>query len=590
VTAPRIDRLHVKNYKSIGPQPVTLTFPDSGPLVILGENNAGKSNVTGAVDLLFGERWPGSLNLEDHVFHGRDPQGIEMKIAADVTGVVCTTGSCASPVTFLRWVADVSAEEAIKFDRAGDCTHTYMSNAVRNQIFGMTVGADRRLSYQLSYTSKFTFLSRLMHRFHERLTADPARVSQLKDIFQDLLRQFEEVDEFAEFRSVLSSASDDFGRNLAYRLDIDFSAYDPSNFFRSLRIHPKLSGEVRSFDELGTGQEQILALAFCLAYAKAFGDRSGILLAIDEPESNLHPLAQRWLARHLSELATDGLQVLITTHSPHFVDLSAPENLVIVRKPEESTTVVQMTRPQLVSRLVALGAPADRVTTENVGSFYEGSATSDVLEGLFARAVILVEGPTEALALPPLLAAVGLDVLKEGIAVVPTGGSAALARWVRLFTAYGIPTYPVFDSDVDKEGKERGAVEAVWGDLHAAMGLGLVPFPEALPDGLHVGAGYSLFSPAFEVAMAKEVGVRWEELRAEAAEQLGPSKPLQARYVARRLRYEDATSGEPDWRARLVDLANRIRLAAGLPTDETTTVWTVGAISPTTVVDDIPPF
>jgi predicted ATP-dependent endonuclease of OLD family len=35
----------------------------SGVLVLLGENNAGKSNLTRAIEILFGDQWPGTRRL-----------------------------------------------------------------------------------------------------------------------------------------------------------------------------------------------------------------------------------------------------------------------------------------------------------------------------------------------------------------------------------------------------------------------------------------------------------------------------------------------------------------------------------------------
>jgi predicted ATPase len=80
----------------------------------------------------------------------------------------------------------------------------------------------------------------------------------------------------------------------------------------------------------------VLALAFACAYAMAYGRSEGTVLVIDEPEANLHPLAQQWLASRLKRLAAPGLEVVVTTHSPHFVDLARPENLVLVSKAEGS--------------------------------------------------------------------------------------------------------------------------------------------------------------------------------------------------------------------------------------------------------------
>ncbi len=59
-----------------------------------------------------------------------------------------------------------------------------------------------------------------------------------------------------------------------------------------------------------------MALVFAHAYARAF--YGGIILVIEEPEAHLHPLAQEWLARKIHQMAADGLQIVITTHSPHF--------------------------------------------------------------------------------------------------------------------------------------------------------------------------------------------------------------------------------------------------------------------------------
>ena len=48
--------------------------------------------------------------------------------------------------------------------------------------------------------------------------------------------------------------------------------------------------------------------------------RPGDLLILEEPESHLHPAAQRQLARGIVRLVNAGVQVLITTHSDIFVN------------------------------------------------------------------------------------------------------------------------------------------------------------------------------------------------------------------------------------------------------------------------------
>jgi predicted ATPase len=71
-----------------------------------------------------------------------------------------------------------------------------------------------------------------------------------------------------------------------------------------------------AYEELGTGEQQVLAISFAHAYAGSF--RTGFILAIEEPEAHLHPLAQAWLAEKIHEMCADGLQIILTTHSPPY--------------------------------------------------------------------------------------------------------------------------------------------------------------------------------------------------------------------------------------------------------------------------------
>ena len=108
-----------------------------------------------------------------------------------------------------------------------------------------------------------------------------------------------------------------------------------ANFFHSLRVFPEEDGVIRNFEELGTGQEQLLALVFAHAYAKAF--YGGIVLVIEEPEAHLHPLAQQWLAYKINEMASDGLQIILSTHSSAFVNLLNLGGICLVKKIENLT-------------------------------------------------------------------------------------------------------------------------------------------------------------------------------------------------------------------------------------------------------------
>lgn len=379
----RLKTIRIRNYRSIG-EWVRVDLPTRGPLALIGENNAGKSNIVRALDIVLGETWPGNYHPEEHDFHQRDRDALPMHVLLDVEGVTHAGRYGSLDVSQISWKYDPTDQaRPCAFDVSDSSGESmWASNSDRSQIACFVVGADRRLQYQLSYTSKWTLLARLMRKFHERLVADEERVTRLRSCFDEIVEIFREVEEFSLFSDELRTMAGRFAGNLRYGLDLDFSAYDPSNYFRSLRVHPTAAGEVRSFDELGTGQEQILAVAFAYAYARAYASsEDGLVMVIEEPESHLHPISQRWLGRKIAELHGDSVQMIVTTHSPAFVDLANPSAIASVRKPsaDGATSIIQRSRSALAQHLQSTGAV--KATPQSVGPFYAASATIEHLGG-----------------------------------------------------------------------------------------------------------------------------------------------------------------------------------------------------------------
>jgi len=165
--------------------------------------------------------------------------------------------------------------------------------------------------------------------------------------------------------------------------------------------------------------------------------RGGFVLLIEEPELYLRPQAQRYLYRVLRELATAGNQVIYSTHSPAFLNVTRLDELVFVeRLPVRGTRALQ---PDPVS------AEDDfRVMTEF------DAARSELF---LARAVILVEGLTEKLVLPFVFSAHGYDVDREAISIVECGGKPNLPLFARICRSTGVPFVVVHDSDRKSSGR-----------------------------------------------------------------------------------------------------------------------------------------
>jgi len=68
----RLEKLTIRGYRSIKDE-ITIRFPENMPVILVGENNSGKSNIVHALDLILGETWPGNREPDDHELWDRTP-------------------------------------------------------------------------------------------------------------------------------------------------------------------------------------------------------------------------------------------------------------------------------------------------------------------------------------------------------------------------------------------------------------------------------------------------------------------------------------------------------------------------------------
>jgi predicted ATPase len=171
----------------------------------------------------------------------------------------------------------------------------------------------------------------------------------------------------------------------------------------------------------------------------------GLLLLIEEPELYLPPQAQRYLYRVLRRFALAGNQVIYSTHSPAFLNVTRMDELVFVERRVDSGTCALQPAPVSAAEDFRVMTEFDAVRSE-----------------LFlARAVVLVEGLTEKLALPFVFSALGHDVDREAVSVVECGGKPNLPFFARICRATGVPFVVVHDSDRQTDGGVAPAEQAL---------------------------------------------------------------------------------------------------------------------------------
>jgi putative ATP-dependent endonuclease of OLD family len=149
---------------------------------------------------------------------------------------------------------------------------------------------------------------------------------------------------------------------------------------------------------------------------------AGQLLLVEEPEAHLHPQLQRVL---LATLQEKNVQVFITTHSTH-VTSNVPLSHQIVLT-SSGGPVTQTVKPSTIPNL----SPPEAADLDR----YLDATRSSLL---YARKVLLVEGPAEQFLVPKLAKQVlQIDLDEEGIAVVPIFGTH-FGAYAKLFGPGGI--------------------------------------------------------------------------------------------------------------------------------------------------------
>lgn len=188
---------------------------------------------------------------------------------------------------------------------------------------------------------------------------------------------------------------------------------------------------------------------------------------MEEPELYQHPLQARHFSSVLAALPRSGraaIQVAYATHNEHFVEPTRFDRLRRFQKrrtsrPFPTADAISAKTSALAARLQGILDP-DQISTR-----VEITLRRMIAEAVFARAVLLTEGYSDAAVFAGIADLQGRGFDAEGIAAVPTGGKSRLYLPWAILTELGIPVFVVFDGDsgaaqrMTDAGKDPAGVE-----------------------------------------------------------------------------------------------------------------------------------
>jgi putative ATP-dependent endonuclease of the OLD family len=205
--------------------------------------------------------------------------------------------------------------------------------------------------------------------------------------------------------------------------------------------------------------------------------------AIEEPELFLHPQFQRMMRIYLQNIAEDeGHQVILNTHSPHFIEFNNIYQVAKVIKPTlgvgtkviqplEFTEEGEIKEKELVcvwgnERQKEFFKHINRVNM----NYYLNPNRNEMF---FADKVVLVEGQTEKMMFQAWANYFfGEDIsLISQVSYIDCLGKFNFQHYIRILNEFQIPFVVVVDSDVHKSAQTRRMNQYIKDDAFAANGL-----------------------------------------------------------------------------------------------------------------------
>jgi len=420
-----IKKIKIQNFRSIMNLEIQLGTINA----FIGPNNAGKSNIMKALNLILGEVYPTIKSFDDKDFHKYEkanPILIEVHFDQPLN---CDSRVCGFKLSYVR-----SDCEYVPIDSDGNEIFyssgriMKISNAMKEEVTLMYLSLDRQASKQVS-SSQWTLYGKLLKHLNAQIE------QQRKDEFKELLENGykDKLYSIVEpFENILRShIQNQTGLDISLKL----SLLDPMEIIKNLRPYFKEGDIEYDAEDMGAGTQSALAIAIARAYAEIV--REPLIIAIEEPELYLHPHGCRHFYKLLKKLADSGLQVIYTTHERSFVDIGNFESIHIVRKEGEETKVYSGIS---LSRLPQF----DEVKTASKFNEY-------INEVFFADKVILVEGFSDKIACQLALEKLGIDLDLMNISIIECGSKSSIEPIARILKHYKINTYSLLDADAKTE-------------------------------------------------------------------------------------------------------------------------------------------
>ena len=487
-----ISHIKIENFRNF--HEFDMDFQD-GLNVIVGANNAGKTGLLRAINLL---SEPNQITLED--FNKNDLQSnyelkykqippeiiLEYRIKHDISEDDTTDEGIIKLLSFIGMDEITASKNAgedptkytlsacIKARYALDPKHLteylqsvsqassfeefYAAFIICRKYYGWTYtnGASEesvdakeatnifRVDFIEAERNSEAIYSETKREIEHFLKSDPTGDFNVQMIQQELSKQMKEAIEpvLGKIEGLVSHEKNDIGLlkgNVSISQDLRPSTTISGAYV--IDVRDTKSGYIIPLSHNGLGYNNLINMYMLVKLVEIQKGRDFRILCLEEPEAHLHPAMQYKLFKFLKKLDEEenlNQQIFVTTHSSNITAVAGLDNMYILAYDRESDP------NDCMQRSLKKQFENDEAAKKHMTKFLDVTR-SDML---FADKVILVEGIAEKLLLPKFLEKCDFSYEDEHISIVEVGGKN-FAYFVRAFAENTVKKKVLCITDID---------------------------------------------------------------------------------------------------------------------------------------------
>ena len=440
-----LSSLRIKNFRCFDGNEHNITFK-KGLNVLVGENDSGKSAIMDAIKLVLGTTDMNWYRVEKEDFYKEDTT-LEIEIVCkfedlndDEKGAFLECLSYEDeakriPSLYLYWrckylssfkpprpVANLSTgvdgNNAAPSVEARELLRTTYLRALRDSYNEMQAGKHSRLAQIMQHVSAIDSGDDV---YVDGNDIHKLSIAGIADLSNTLLSNHSALAQInGEMTAILQQKMLLKGDSVKTRLEV--AGANANKIKKQMALLEKLDLAVDKdasdmSGRAGLGTSNIMSMACeLLLHKEATKENRSCFLLIEEPEAHIHAQRQLKLIQSLeTEAETGSRQTIITTHAPLLASVVKLSNIVIVKSGEAFSLAEEHTKLEKDDYL-----------------YLEKYLDATKANLFFAKNVIIVEGPGEALLLPTLSKLLGYSFTDYGTSLVDVR-STGLRRYARIF-------------------------------------------------------------------------------------------------------------------------------------------------------------